>query len=462
MKKRYAIVAAVAMLTTATTATTVSAHGRGHGHHRHQSPPSIEYVLDETTLPFDPVPGFENSDRRWGELRDAGYRIEIPADWNGELVMWAHGFRGTDTTLFFNPEEVPFRQWLLENGYAWAASTYSKNDYNVGTAVKDTRDLTQFFSRTVRHPSRTYIAGVSMGGHVTAASIEQYPRLYDGAMPVCGVVGDYELFDFFLDFNVTAQQLALGTSQFPVADEYPVTTAPTIKAALESAPGTWPVALNETGQAFKQLVENRSGGDRPNFDEAWFFWNSFPEFGSGIPGNFLFDLGTGDGTIAERRGAAVQNTDVFYDTDLIVGPSNDVEIALNRDVARVQADRTARRSGNVPSPELRGKIKVPVLTMHNLGDLFVPFHMETEYHATVTARGNEDLLVQRAIRGVSHCGFTTGEYETAFADLVDWVEHGNRPAGDDVGDPAAVAAADFGCRFTDQTPGGHLLAAPCP
>jgi hypothetical protein len=42
-----------------------------------------------------------------------------------------------------------------------------------------------------------------MGGHVTAA-IEQYPQAYDGAMPICGVLGDHELFDFFLDYNVVS------------------------------------------------------------------------------------------------------------------------------------------------------------------------------------------------------------------------------------------------------------------
>jgi hypothetical protein len=79
----------------------------------------------------------------------------------------------------------------------------------------------------------------------------------------------------------------------------------------------------------------------------------------------------------------------------------------------------------------------------------------------VAARGNSDLVVQRAIRGVGHCDFSTTEYETAFADLVNWVENGVRPAGDDVGDPAAVADAGFGCQFTDQTAGAHLLATPC-
>jgi pimeloyl-ACP methyl ester carboxylesterase len=458
MRRFTAVGVVLAVLGTASPAL---AHN-GRDEHSRRKPPAIVYEVDESSLPFEAVPGFEDSDRSWGVLRGAGYRIEVPAEWNGDLVMWAHGFRGTDTRLFFNLEEVPFREWLLENGYAWAASTYSKNDYNVGTAVEDTHRLAKFFKHEHDKPDRTYIAGASMGGHITAASIEQHRSFYDGAMPVCGVLGDYELFDFFLDFNVTAQQLALGSSQFPVAEDYAVSTAPTIKAALELAPGTWPVALNATGAAFKQLVENRSGGDRPNFDEAWFFWNSFPEFGSGIPGNFLFDLGTGDGTIADRPGVVVENSDVFYDTDLVVGPSNDLEIALNEGVARVTADKGARRSGDVPSPELEGKIKVPVVTMHNLGDLFVPFHMETEYAATVAARGNSDLVVQRAIRGVGHCDFSTTEYETAFADLVNWVENGVRPAGDDVGDPAAVADASFGCQFTDQTAGAHLLPAPCP
>ena len=55
----------------------------------------------------------------------------------------------------------------------------------------------------------------------------------------------------------------------------------------------------------------------------------------------------------------------------------------------------------------------------------------------------------------------TARVHPAFADLVTWVEDGVRPAGDDVSDPAAVADPDFGCQFTDQTPGAHLLATPC-
>lgn len=412
------------------------------------------FFVDEETLPFEPVEGFEDSQRIWGVDQNAGYRIEVPADWNGDLVIWTHGYRGEGDRLFFNPEEVPMRVWLLENGYAWAASTYSENSYSVGNAVSDTRRLGSVFRSTIDRPERVYISGASMGGHIAAASIERHPDYYDGAMPVCGVVGDFELFDFFLDYSVAAQHLGLGQSSFPAPANFGTDVAQEIKSNLEAVDGGWPFFLNENGQALKQLTELRSGGDRPNYDEAWAFWNS---------SDFLFGLGEGDGTVGGGTKIVLDNRDVYYETDLIPGPSNAIEEALNAEVVRVAPDRQARRlSRGAPSVSLRGNITVPVLSMHNLGDLFVPFHNEIVYAEKVADKGKSDLLVQRAIRGVSHCGFSTAEYVEGFSDLVNWVENDVRPAGDIVTDPAVVASEDYGCQFTDQTPGAHLFPTPCP
>ncbi|MEP5323541.1 MAG: alpha/beta hydrolase, partial [Marinobacter alexandrii] len=102
---------------------------------------------------------------------------------------------------------------------------------------------------------------------------------------------------------------------------------------------------------------------------------------------------------------------------------------------------------------------IPVLTLHNLGDLFVPVLNQVEYQERVSENGKSDLLVQRAIRGVSHCEFTPQEFGRAFTDLTAWVEGGAKPAGDDFSDPTAVADPNFGCEFTD---GPHLLGTPCP
>jgi pimeloyl-ACP methyl ester carboxylesterase len=420
--------------------------------------PKPEYFVDESKLPFTPLP---DAQAYWGVHNGAGYRIEVPDDWNGDLVIWAHGFResgGLELTV----ENHPAREFLVPNGYAWAASSYSRNDYDVTTGVQDSHALTKRFNGIVGNPDRVYFTGASMGGHITAVAIEQYPRTYDGALAICGVLGDFELFDYFLDFNVAAQQLGTGTSTFPVDPlQYIGITVPSIKATLEAAPGFWPVFLTQDGEYLKSLTELRSGGERPNFDEAWFFWNVFPDFQSG-QGNFLFDLGTTDGTLVRSPGVTMDNYDVVYqfDSDPTLSPD---EEAFNESVLRIMADPQARNPyGLAQVPVITGDIRVPVLTMHNLGDLFVPVHNEIEYARRVADRGNSDLLVQRAIRGVNHCGFTATELGTALTDLFTWVETGVKPDGDDWLNPAAVAAPDFGCTFTDFiTPNGHILATPC-
>ena len=375
--------------------------------------------------------------------------------------MWAHGFRGTGLEL--TVDNHPLREFLLANGYAWAASSYSRNDYDITVGVQDTRALAQRFNGIVGNPDRVDITGASMGGHITAVSIEQYPNAYDGAMPICGALGDFELFDYFLDFNVAAQQLGTSSSTFPVdPPTYLGLTVPSIKANLEAAPGGWPVFLNEDGQNLKNLTELRSGGDRPNFDEAWFFWNTFPNFAVRVRATSCSTSVSATGP-SRSPGNTLDNSDVVYEF-IDDGVIDAAEEAFNEAVVRVTQDPQGRSpNGLAQVPPIAGDPSVPVLTLHNLGDLFVPFHNQVVYGNEVAANGKSDLLVQRAIRGVSHCGFTGVELATAFIDLVTWVEVGDKPEGDAVTDPAEVAAPDFGCKFTDfATPGGHVLATPCP
>ena len=60
-----------------------------------------------------------------GVHQHAAYDVEVPADWNGELVMWAHGYRGTGKVLTVDTPGYGLRQKLLGEGYAWAASSYA-------------------------------------------------------------------------------------------------------------------------------------------------------------------------------------------------------------------------------------------------------------------------------------------------------------------------------------------------
>jgi hypothetical protein len=420
--------------------------------------PPPAYFVDEAKLPFAALPGLP-AQQLWGVHNGAGYRIEVPANWNGKLVMWAHGYRGTGLEL--TVDDHPLRQFLLATGYAWAASSYSKNAYDPAQGAKDTHALTQRFNGLVGMPGRTYITGASMGGHVTGVVAEQWPKSYDGAMPICGALGDYELFDYFLDFNVSAQTLSGVGETYPYGADYLTVTLPATKAGLGPA---FPFALNPNGQNFKSLVQLRSGGVRPLFEQGWMFWNA-------VAGDFLFGLGVGDGTLPRQPGVAVQNSDVVYQFD--TNPSlSGAETVFNGTVQRVTADPQARRNNGIANvPPTTGDLRIPMVALHTLGDLFVPFHMEQEYARRVAAKGNSYNLVQRATRDYGHCAFTGPELVATFSALVGWVEGGVKPAGDNVLDPVAVADPNFGCTYTDKVsprqwntvPGLAFLTPPaCP
>jgi hypothetical protein len=108
-----------------------------------------------------------------------------------------------------------------------------------------------------------------------------------------------------------------------------------------------------------------------------------------------------------------------------------------------------------------GDPRIPVLSLHDIGDLFVPLSMEQVYAVRTLLHEQSDLFVSRAIRGVGHCDFSQPELQAAFGDLVRWVRTGHRPAGDDILDRREVAEPSFGCRFT-QGVRPNFIAPPCP
>jgi len=417
-------------------------------------------------------------------------RYEVPVNWNGDLVMYAHGFRGrcVDSLPLLTVDNHILREHLLERGYAWAASSYAKNCYDVKDGVESTNRLARMFSEEVGEPNRRFIVGASMGGHVTGAAIEMFPNVrcptgengetcqrfvealgeltggvrYDGAVPICGVLGDVELFDYFGDFGQVAEALTAAVDptfqpQFPAGPNFATTTVPVIINALFAE---FPTTNTAQGDKLKEHMRYNSGGDRPIFDVAYPFFMEL-----------LFSLGGTDGSVdGVLSGNPVDNRNTVYQLDADPALTAD-EQDLNDSVLRVRRDRGVninRRIQLKRVPEITGRIDLPVITLHTLGDLFVPISMQQSYARAVAEQGRSDLLVSRATRGVSHCDFSPEEVENAFDDMVQWLDDGVKPAGDNILDPAAVADPFFGCQFTeglsDVTPeflrGDVCAAAP--
>jgi hypothetical protein len=384
-----------------------------------------------------------------GVLGGAAYRIEVPANWNGKLVMYAHGYAGTGAALGVSNPSI--RRHLIQQGYAWAASSYAKNYYDVRAGVEDTNRLAKNFTaittaagRTLAEPSRTYITGHSMGGHITGAAIEAEATNtavnkvhYHGAVPMCGVMGDTELFNQFTAVQVTAQALT-GQASVPVAQWSTISAG--VTAALFSSFATTNIVTTATGQKFASVLQNITGGPRPMFAQGLAFGGSFPSMWGALGG---------DGTISGILLSPVLDTRAYtYTIDGDTAGSSALNATVQKVTPVADANRL-RRDGLRWIPQINGEISIPVVSIHTLGDLFVPFSMQQTYRQRVDAKGNGGWLVQRAIRG----DFTVAEQVDAFEAMIKWERDGIKPSGDDVITPATVAASTYGCTYTKNTLG---------
>lgn len=403
---------------------------------------------------FRPLPG---ATAYTGIDDGQAYRIEVPTDWNGDLVIYAHGYRGTGTQVFVDSPQL--REHFISQGYAWAASSYQRNLYDVEQGVVDSQGMLARFAERVPDAGRldeVVLHGPSMGGQVTGVALERYPADFDAGYPVCGVLGDNALFDYFIDANVTAAALTgteIGYEEYASNPQaYGDLVNEQIVPELFAQRPTQPT---QTGLAWAGAVQQSSGGTRPGYASAFGYWNAFGF--EPIPESpFLFGVypGLSAGTAGVADGNVAGNRDTVYQLDGDPALS-DAEEQLNAAVKRI--DRDPQASG---IPTIEGNPQVPVLSLHGLGDLFVPFSMEQIYAAET--RENDRPFVSRAIRSTQHCDFTDGELAKGFDDLVRWTKTGRPPAGDPVTDPTAVAQPTFGCRFTQEPHELFTADTPCP
>ncbi|HEX6031085.1 MAG TPA: hypothetical protein VFY90_06620, partial [Tepidiformaceae bacterium] len=266
------------------------------------------FTIDTNQPAFTALPGAR---AYFGIENGASWRIEVPDNWNGELVLYAHGYAGNAEALNVGTPSF-LRAHLIEEGYAWAASSYQANGYVPGLGAEDTYDLIEIFRREVGKdyaggvigdsgtPNRIYLYGLSMGGHVVGHMIEKWPNTFAGALPACGVMGDNELFDFFQDMYLLAETLVGNDPIVPTPADYYTNPAQGWQVTRTLLGSPYPTNLTATGQQLKQAIEMLSGGDRPVYDEG---------FVGPSGGAFAFNFGSA------TAGPSRENWDTIYQLD---------------------------------------------------------------------------------------------------------------------------------------------------
>src|SRR5258707_11614827 len=125
-----------------------------------------------------------------GTLADgAAYLIEKPANWNGTLFLYSHGYVTPGSANPAQDAGDPVTQGImLANGFALAGSSYAHTGWAVQEALLDQIAVLDIFKLLVGQPARTIAWGHSLGGIITAGLIQRHPDRFDAALPMCGVL----------------------------------------------------------------------------------------------------------------------------------------------------------------------------------------------------------------------------------------------------------------------------------
>lgn len=343
--------------------------------------------------------------------------ICIPDFWNGQLVVYAHGYVAPQVPLALPLDELTLSdgrtvpEVLLPLGFAFATTSYHKNGYAVEQAVDDIKFLVKHFKTLVPPDSlqKVIVAGASEGGLITTMLIERFPGKYDAGLALCGPVngapdqirytGDFRVvFDYFFPGVFIYPPGSPDARPFGAADVpedaflywesfYVPRITNAILADLTSGGLATTQLFNVTGAAFVPADVNTI-------------------LTTAVSRLFYSIVGTND-FISTAGGMPYDNQSSLY-----AGSSDDA--ALNAGVERVagapRAQAYIRRFY-----QTNAELEKHLVSMHTTLDGVVPFQHELDYQQRVALAGRSQFLTLIPVDRYGHCTFTAEEILGAFA-----------------------------------------------
>src|SRR5262245_45450925 len=116
-----------------------------------------------------------------------------PIGWNGQLVIYVHGFVQPQADLALPTQELAAFGGdatiaaVLQSGFAFATTSFRKNGYAIEQGAQDVNQLLTYFKTLVAPGSlkKTYLVGGSDGALIATLLVEQAAQNYDGALSLC-------------------------------------------------------------------------------------------------------------------------------------------------------------------------------------------------------------------------------------------------------------------------------------
>jgi pimeloyl-ACP methyl ester carboxylesterase len=334
------------------------------------------------------------------------YRICMPPpeQYNGILVIWAHGFQDAGTPVQIPEDQLCIGDFCLPAiinalGFGFATNSYSKTGLAILQGQDDILDLVNIYAAQKGAPQKVYLVGASEGGIITALTVEQHPDVFSAGLAACGPVGSFPLqIDYFGDARATFQVFFPG-----VIPGDPFNPDPALTAA-------WSTYYDLIVEPIVFAPINRARLDQwvavahLPFDAANYL-ESVKVSVKDVLRYGVVNLTDGAETLG---GFPFDNLNRVY-----AGSANDV--LLNLLVPRVAADPVAVAAMNT-SYATTGVLERPLITLHTNRDQQVPYIHEKLYALKTLASGS--LLTRHLpikIDRFEHCNFTPDEVLASFA-----------------------------------------------
>ncbi|MCA5893697.1 hypothetical protein LEP48_10085 [Isoptericola sp. NEAU-Y5] len=386
-----------------------------------------------------------------GVIEGAKYRVLVPDDWNGTLVLYSHGHYPSE---FFSGFPVPHtlgnqelsEQMFTDHGYAVAGSLFQGDglDFTVPTAVADQSRLLDWFTEHVAEPDRTIAYGQSMGAVTAAKHAEVEPDRIDGVLSTSGVLDWVGHFDVILDMQAATRALLTdGTDAHgnPIelvdAEDAPASRdalVAALGAAVETPTGRARISLiaslgNVTGWYEMNEPRPRTLEERARGQAQW------------LIGAYTLGLGpTGRAELESTLGGNPNSTDLdglrarlarSGAAPAVVASYARAGLDLRADLAAleatepIEADAAARARMVDHRPE--GTSPAPLLALHTTGDGGAPPSAVRSYAQRVRELGHPERVRSLFVERGAHISVSLGEELVALRTLEHRVDTGRWP-----------------------------------
>ena len=375
----------------------------------------------------DPSPNIvsETSNDLWARIvaGETGpgsmYQLYLPRDWNGTAVFYAHGVRDVlEPVSLKNQDNLEaIRNQLGELGYAVAYSSYSENGYAEKDGAQRTHQLRDVFTSVFGAPTRSLLAGHSLGGLVVLDLAERFSSQYDGVAAFCSIAGGTQAeIDHAVNVRLLFDMFYPGVLPGDFDDPPGIVPNP---GAIVAA-----VTANPTGLFIIASVAQAGLEFNPASPQAQ------AQLVQSLITALTFHSRGRDNVLQLMNGFPFDNTQTVYSAAAIpLLPPNVLAAVLaqiNANAPRTAGDPSALNytaRNFTPS----GALAIPTISLHNRWDPLVPFFHEPMLASRVTAAGAGGLFLQRTKAEYGHCNFTVAEQIQAITELASWVETGNKP-----------------------------------